>query len=321
MKNYREKKGAFQLQFLLVDDNEINLETEKLLLESCGLTIVTAESGYKAIELTEKEDFFMIFMDLHMPGIDGFETSKKIHEKKPNIPIIALTADIFEDVEEQIQEYGINGFLSKPFDPRQLVNLLQKYLQVDQMPSEIAQMPSESIFDVNACVCTLKSKEALLRLVERFLNMHENDCCKISEEVSSGNYLHAREILHNIIGISGNLCCRKLYQVSCRISTELKQEEWKSISEFENIWEQTISALKNFQKLNEGQETELLGYQDFYVIKNIFLELCSDFDISAVDVFEDNRLNFKNNLDEKMFRDIENAVQKYDFLWITENFR
>ena len=48
-------------------------------------------------------------MDLHMPGIDGFETSKKIHEKKPNIPIIALTADMFEDVEEQIQEYGING--------------------------------------------------------------------------------------------------------------------------------------------------------------------------------------------------------------------
>jgi len=286
-----------------------------MMIESCGLDVQTAFSGAEAVRMAKENDFFMIFMDIHMPEMDGYEATKLIREFNKSVPVIALTADDISEIKGKFSENGINGYLSKPIQPNELQSLLQRYISINNISS--GSKDTDKYFDYDALYAVFNDADTVQRLIKQFLSAHEKDCEILGQYIFSGKYLSAREILHNIIGISGNLFCKKLYNISCRISSELKKDYPDSFDTFEEIWDKTILELKSCLKSDTTRAVPVRA--GFHEIWEEFFELCTEFDISAVDIFTENRQIFFDNMNSQTFEKLEKAVMTYDFLWISEN--
>ena len=126
---------------LIVDDSEINLLVSGEILRAYKGQVTTAESGLAALELCEGAVFDIIFMDHMMPGMDGIETTTAIRQSSgPNMntPIVALTANVIDDVRNSYIACGMNDFIGKPIEMTELSRVLVQWLH----PSKIVSMQS-----------------------------------------------------------------------------------------------------------------------------------------------------------------------------------
>ena len=116
------------LTILVVEDNKVNQIVTQKLLEKNNLFCDIAEDGYQALKLLQSKTYDLILMDIHMPGINGFETTAKIHDLGITTPIIALTASDKYEIEGDISKYKMNDLLVKPFEFNDLKKLIIKYI-------------------------------------------------------------------------------------------------------------------------------------------------------------------------------------------------
>ena len=116
-------------KFLIVDDNKINQLVTRKVLENFNLKSEVVDSGRKAIELIRNGGFDCVLMDLHMPQLDGYETSKLIREFNKNIVIVALTAASLEEVEVKIKDSEIDDYVLKPFFNKDLIITISKLIK------------------------------------------------------------------------------------------------------------------------------------------------------------------------------------------------
>jgi signal transduction histidine kinase len=121
-------------RILLAEDVDINREIVITILSPLGLEITEAEDGQKAYDLfrASPEAFDLVFMDIHMPGVDGYESTKFIraldHPKAKTVPIIAMTANVFREDIENCHAAGMNDHIGKPLDFAAVKAMLKKYL-------------------------------------------------------------------------------------------------------------------------------------------------------------------------------------------------
>ena len=123
---------APEASILVVDDNEINLEVTEGLLEPLNMQIDLADSGKRALQMIEKKKYHLIFMDHMMPVMDGVETTERIRRMEDEyyrtVPIIALTANALMDAREQFAKAGMNDFVAKPVEMKEICKCLKKWL-------------------------------------------------------------------------------------------------------------------------------------------------------------------------------------------------
>lgn len=112
-------------KILVVEDNDINQRMIVKLLKRIGYDSDTADNGIKAIEKVMNDDYSVILMDLHMPEMDGFEATQEILSKKPNIKIVALTADVFDETRKRCFSLGMRDFITKPISISELERVLE----------------------------------------------------------------------------------------------------------------------------------------------------------------------------------------------------
>ena len=108
-------------KFLLVEDNKMNQFVAKQILQRWHATVTLADHGQAAIDLLLENDYDLVFMDLQMPIMGGFEATAQIRsgkagEHNKHIPIVALSADAFQETKLRVVESGMNGFITKPLD-------------------------------------------------------------------------------------------------------------------------------------------------------------------------------------------------------------
>ncbi|MBU3011956.1 response regulator [Polaribacter vadi] len=113
---------------LLVDDNLINIMVGKQILERSKLKVEVANNGLVAVNKLKQEEFDIILMDIQMPVMDGYTATKEIREFNKSTPIIALSANVFSEIKDKIEDSGMNGFIFKPFTPEELLNQLEEFL-------------------------------------------------------------------------------------------------------------------------------------------------------------------------------------------------
>ncbi|MDE2387798.1 MAG: response regulator [Betaproteobacteria bacterium] len=115
---------------LVVEDNELNQQVAKGLLEYYGATVAIANHGKEALDMLNQSSFDCVLMDIQMPVMDGLEAARLIraNSKWQDLLIIAVTANADQQHKDLCQNAGMNDFLAKPIDPERLVSTLLKWL-------------------------------------------------------------------------------------------------------------------------------------------------------------------------------------------------
>ena len=132
--NSGSKVGA-GLRILLAEDNAINALLTRTLLEAEGAVVDTVEDGALAVKAVQKEQYDLIFMDMRMPNMDGLEATRKIRAlggKHKDMPIVALTANAFDDDRNACFDSGMNDFMTKPVSAEELKEMVENWTKEAQ---------------------------------------------------------------------------------------------------------------------------------------------------------------------------------------------
>ena len=124
------------MRVLLVEDNDINRMYAATILKKWHCNISEAENGQIALEKIRKKDYDLILMDIHMPILDGIEAARSIRtsfpKPKSEVPIIAFTANALKGDKDKYLKAGMNSYISKPFMPDELFNIMSKFYNAEK---------------------------------------------------------------------------------------------------------------------------------------------------------------------------------------------
>lgn len=118
---------------LVAEDNPINMMIVTKFLDKWGVGYEKARNGAEAVSLFSRNRFNMVLMDLDMPEMDGYEALSEIRKQNKDIPAIAFTAAVFDNMKEELEQSGFNDYLQKPFRPEDLQARLIKFSRKEQL--------------------------------------------------------------------------------------------------------------------------------------------------------------------------------------------
>lgn len=230
---------VFQGDALLVEDNDINQIVAKENLLHHGLNVTIANNGKEALELVQKNDYDVIFMDIHMPVMDGLEATKKIRKMGKTVPIIAISAAVMQKDKEQTQEAGMDDHIAKPLDAKILEEILSRYLQEDMnisVQSTMIQDGSLNIYGIDLeklMGSFFLTQEKVLAILQSFSESYSDFDTKLNKDNFDTKEFH--EHLHKLKGVSGNLQMKHIYTLCVALEKEseisVKEEILKSLKE------------------------------------------------------------------------------------------
>jgi PAS domain S-box-containing protein len=193
---------------LLVEDNQLNQVLAKNVLEKHGLQVTIADNGIKALEHLALKTFDLILMDLQMPESDGYQTTAKIrNELKSDIPIIAMTAHSIVGEKEKCLAAGMNDFISKPFDQKELINKIYQLLSTPKTQdkntliiagSGPTYVPFQTLNLDYLQSLSDGNKKFEAEMIEIFLQKVPQDIFELTEAFNDANYLKISEISHKL---------------------------------------------------------------------------------------------------------------------------
>lgn len=258
----------FRGNVLLVEDNTINQQVARELLEKLGLLVVIANNGEEAIEKIQQADYELVFMDIQMPGIDGLEATRRIRQDLCNTytRIIAMTAHAMQGDKERCLAVGMDDYISKPIDPDKLSRMLLAWLPVDDRPIvDRAAKPAGEVelnlprdlngIDTEWGVKRVGGNERLYgKLLIEFFERYRDSGTQIHEFIKSGEDKALHRLLHTLQGVAGNLGAKKLQQASHELLAafqEIKPESESNINldNFITQAEVTFNSIRNIQQL------------------------------------------------------------------------
>lgn len=237
-------------KILLVDDNNINRKVMVALLKGMNLEVEEAKDGYQAIEKVKEQNFKMILMDIFMPGLDGYETAKRIRELKGvkgTVPIIAVTANDVETTKEQVLETGMNGVLSKPLKKKELEQLLSEYSTTVIEKNMESDLPIFNQEDFEK-----QLEEVLLRkeIIKTFLDENETDIENIKLAFMSANSKQIHKVVHYLKGTFSYLRADRILKLAQTIIDLSRKDQIDEILYLEQAllsnYEQLVERLKAY---------------------------------------------------------------------------
>ncbi|WP_169742980.1 response regulator [Desulfobacter vibrioformis] len=205
----RRKRG---FKILIVDDLETNVLTVKEFISKQGYQTDSVSNGLQAVEKVKKNKYDLIFMDCQMPEMDGYEASRQIraYEALENLavtPIIAMTGNAFEQDRHACKEAGMNDFISKPVNPRNLIELIEAYTPgtVTSVAFETpnCDMPDLDVHDVETqerVPADLENNNAPVPVFDRtgFLERFGNDE-ELAAEILESFFQEVEELVDNLV--------------------------------------------------------------------------------------------------------------------------
>ncbi len=138
----RASDGAVEgLRVLLAEDNPVNALLARALLTRAGCVVDRAATGDEALTALEKAPYDVVLMDMRMPGMDGLTAARTLRRRGDRTPIIALTANAFEDDRRACLDSGMDDFLTKPLEPKALSAALARWTRGAQSPNGSSTRP------------------------------------------------------------------------------------------------------------------------------------------------------------------------------------
>jgi two-component system sensor histidine kinase/response regulator len=247
-------------RLLLVEDDEINQQVAKEMLESYGIEVTVAENGEEAIVMLKEEQFDCVLMDMQMPVMDGVSATREIRKNPQyaNLPIIALTANVMVSEQNAILAAGMNDHIGKPIDPDRLVAVLVKWVHsavttkmsapLESVPAGVPTFAAEALpnlpgVKVDASVRRIGGNVALyFSLLEKFRVNQQHVVSNIREALVSNDPKTAERLAHTLRGIAGTLGAESLQGHAEILENSFKNGSFDNI---EALLNQVDQELKN----------------------------------------------------------------------------
>jgi len=246
--HYTEREAQFSgarlagMSVLAVEDDELNRMVLREMLEYEGATLVLAKNGQQALDCLQKADsliFDIVIMDVQMPEMDGYETTRRIHSIAPSLPVVGLTAHAMVGERERCMEAGMVAHLTKPVDIDQMTTTLLQQLPptsnkdnytmpgaapVKHLPADDgAQYDSLPGIDIDGALKNLKCDLPVFRqILLTFYRQRRNNYEEITTLLARGDVERAEDLVHGIKGSSGYLGAWKLYHEAVALEDAFK---------------------------------------------------------------------------------------------------
>jgi len=255
---------ASGVRILLVEDNEVNQQVATELLESEGAIVRVANHGGEALRiLTEGEQpppFDIVFMDLQMPGMDGF-TATKLLRAKPglgSLPIIAMTAHALVEERQRCLEAGMNDHVSKPIDPDALFATLMRWVKPREVPTtesegRLAKVADDVILpeidgvDMASGLKRVAGNKRLYRdLLVQFATKQRDADSQILAAMENDRKL-AQRIVHTVKGVAGNIGLGQVFAIAEKLERAIREvnaDVPALVEEFAQVLRRQIQAIE-----------------------------------------------------------------------------
>jgi CheY-like chemotaxis protein len=230
-----QESPSFKGELLVCEDNEMNQDVIREHLQRLGFKVQicgNGEEGIKAVqEKMEKGELFdLIFMDIHMPVMDGLEVSKKLSELGNKTPVIAMTANVMTQEREIYAKHGMSGYLSKPFLVQELWACLLKYLTplgesvsgedsssirkdegktqgkrlLSKYSAAVTQFPfSRNIIDSNIGIRLSGDLKLYTKLLRDYKKINAGAFEELNKSIADGDIVKAHRMAHSLKSVSG----------------------------------------------------------------------------------------------------------------------
>ncbi len=202
-----EEQASAGARILVVEDHEVNRQLFKTILEKLGHRVMLAGDGLQAVEAAGREHYDLIFMDIQMPNMNGYDATGKLREMGVQTPIIAVTASALQEEQKRALAAGMNHCLTKPFKKKDLVPVLDQWLpEAGTGPVAVVEA-----FDFRKAVDTFLGREDVVRnVLSTFLGTLQEQIPRIAAALEQGGLSILRQEAHAIKGGAWNLSAAAL---------------------------------------------------------------------------------------------------------------
>ncbi|MEH6813992.1 MAG: PAS domain S-box protein [Motiliproteus sp.] len=326
---------------LVVEDNLINQQVAKELLQGKGFDVYIASNGDEALAAVQHHYFDLVLMDIQMPLTDGYQTTKAIRELALNHqpPIIAMTAHALSGDRDKSLAVGMDEHLTKPIKPQQLFELLIRFISSKKLPNagSIATVEDDyhgglypidiAGFDLDAGLELLNGNRKLqVTLLQGFYRDNRNVLEMVEQCIESEQLIRAADRIHTLAGSAANLGAIELAEAAKGLQATLTDNAERG-PKLECFGYQLHRVLESLQKLEPLQvfieQYEGHGDCDLEMVTNIVEQL---FPLLQ-------QGNSKSNLlvpelrkalpvcHGKSINQIENQIDECEFEWAAENLK
>ncbi len=270
-------KYQFQgVNLLLVEDNEINQQIAKELLEATGAKVTVANNGVEAVAAVRRQTYDAVLMDIQMPQMDGLEATKRIRamakpenparQRFQDLPIIAMTAHAMIGDRDISLQAGMNDHVTKPIDPDRLFQTLRRYLQPKTTPAKkppkletppANELPPLEGINTTAGLNRLRGNAKTYReLLLRFRRSQADAWLEIETAFEARDYETARQKTHSIKGVAGNIGADQLFEAAVPLEKAFATSQTANIpalmAEFATQFRKVMASLSQLEPPQEN---------------------------------------------------------------------
>ena len=246
------KAGIAGAKILVAEDNEINQQVIRELLENWQLAVTMVNNGQEAVAEAMRTDFDLVFMDIQMPVLDGISATREIRrlekEKTPQakrLPIVAMTAHAMAGDSQKSLEAGMDDHATKPIDPEELARLLFKWIEAREREPSQRETASGTAQESRAAAGSLPElpgintvtglwrvagNQALYRSL--LIKFHRNQAAsakEISTALADNDYEAAKKLTHTLKGVAGNIGAAEIFDAAQELENAIKEQQGEAI--------------------------------------------------------------------------------------------
>jgi two-component system sensor histidine kinase/response regulator len=267
----REEDGALAtddfsgLAVLLVEDNYINQRVAYEILKAEGIRVETAANGIEALKLLKVHQFDAILMDIQMPEMDGIEATRRIRAVPGlhALPIVAMTAHTMFGDRERCLQAGMNDYVSKPIDRKELFTALRRCIRPETpvperpVPATEDGLPILDGLDVSEGVQRIGgSLQLYAEIINEYRAYFRDFLSGFSSAVNAGDWGEAQQMAHSMKGAAGNISAGRLRDAAAelerRCASQSTTELDPLLKELEAALAQVLSSAKQLMTVAEG---------------------------------------------------------------------